>query len=96
VNQPRILFADEPTGNLDGATGARIVALLEQLNRESGSTIVMVTHDVSLAERTQRIVRLADGVVVEDREITTGAMREGPANGWETERQEDVATREAP
>lgn len=67
VNQPRILFADEPTGNLDGATGARIVALLEELNRESGSTIVLVTHDLTLAERTQRIIRLADGVVVEDR-----------------------------
>jgi putative ABC transport system ATP-binding protein len=67
VNQPKILFADEPTGNLDGTTGARIVALLEQLNRESGSTVVLVTHDLTLAERTQRIIRLADGVVVEDR-----------------------------
>lgn len=67
VNQPRILFADEPTGNLDGATGAKIVALLEALNRESGSTIVLVTHDLTLAERTERVIRLADGVVVEDR-----------------------------
>lgn len=67
VNQPKILFADEPTGNLDGATGARIVALLESLNRESGSTVVIVTHDIGLAERAQRIIRLADGVVVEDR-----------------------------
>ncbi|MBK8249748.1 MAG: hypothetical protein IPK85_20515 [Gemmatimonadetes bacterium] len=67
VNQPKILFADEPTGNLDGTTGAKIVALLEELNRESGSTVVMVTHDLGLAERTQRIIRLADGVVVEDR-----------------------------
>ena len=71
VNQPRILFADEPTGNLDGATGARIVGLLEQLNRESGSTVVLVTHDTGLAERTQRIIRLADGVVVEDRPTAT-------------------------
>ncbi len=67
VNQPRILFADEPTGNLDGNTGARIVALLEELNRESGSTVVLVTHDLALAERTQRVIRLADGIVVEDR-----------------------------
>jgi putative ABC transport system ATP-binding protein len=66
-NSPRILFADEPTGNLDGATGEKIVALLETLNRESGSTVVIVTHDVSLAERTHRVIRLKDGVVVEDR-----------------------------
>jgi putative ABC transport system ATP-binding protein len=66
VNQPRILFADEPTGNLDGATGARIVELLEVLNRESGSTIVLVTHDQSLAAHAGRIIRLRDGVVVED------------------------------
>ena len=66
VNRPRILFADEPTGNLDGATGARIVALLEELNRESGSTVVMVTHDRELAARAGRVIRLADGRVVED------------------------------
>ncbi|MCC6318493.1 MAG: ABC transporter ATP-binding protein [Gemmatimonadaceae bacterium] len=80
VNQPRILFADEPTGNLDGATGARIVALLEQLNRESGSTVVLVTHDIGLAERTQRVIRLADGVVVEDRR-TAHAVPGGNGHG---------------
>ena len=66
VNAPRILFADEPTGNLDAGTGARIVELLEALNRESGTTIVLVTHDPGLAARTGRVIRLADGVVVED------------------------------
>jgi putative ABC transport system ATP-binding protein len=66
VNDPRILFADEPTGNLDGTTGERIVELLESLNREHGCTIVLVTHDVALASRTQRTIRLRDGVVVED------------------------------
>jgi putative ABC transport system ATP-binding protein len=71
VNRPRILFADEPTGNLDGATGARIVELLESLNREDGTTIVLVTHDLGLAARAQRMIRLADGVVVED----SGARR---------------------
>src|SRR5215207_2347145 len=65
-NSPRLLFADEPTGNLDSETGARIVELLETLNRESGTTIVLVTHDLSLARRAQRIIRLADGVVVSD------------------------------
>jgi putative ABC transport system ATP-binding protein len=65
-NTPRILFADEPTGNLDSTTGARIVGLLEELNRESGATVVLVTHDLQLANRTQRIIRLADGRVVAD------------------------------
>jgi putative ABC transport system ATP-binding protein len=66
-NSPRILFADEPTGNLDGETGERIVVLLEALNRESGSTIVLVTHEMYLAERSGRIIRLKDGEVAEDR-----------------------------
>src|ERR671920_425842 len=65
-NAPRLLFADEPTGNLDSETGARIVELLETLNRESGTTIVLVTHDLALARRAQRIIRLADGVVAID------------------------------
>ncbi len=66
VNDPRILFADEPTGNLDGTTGEKIVELLMSLNRERGCTIVLVTHDATLAARTQRTIRLRDGVVVED------------------------------
>ena len=66
VNTPRILFADEPTGNLDESTGEKIVQLMEELNRESGCTVVLVTHDVGLARRTQRTIRLRDGVVVED------------------------------
>jgi putative ABC transport system ATP-binding protein len=65
-NAPRLLFADEPTGNLDSDTGAHIVELLETLNREAGTTIVLVTHDLTLAHRAQRIIRLADGVVISD------------------------------
>src|SRR5919199_4750555 len=65
-NAPRILFADEPTGNLDTDTGARIVELLESLNRESGATVVLVTHDPALAARAQRVIRLSDGAVVGD------------------------------
>jgi putative ABC transport system ATP-binding protein len=75
-NKPRILFADEPTGNLDSDTGARIVELLESLNRESGSTVVLVTHDLVLARRAQRVIRLSDGRVVSD-EQTTGAQTTG-------------------
>jgi putative ABC transport system ATP-binding protein len=66
VNRPKLLFADEPTGNLDAATGQRIIELLDSLNRDAGTTIVLVTHDAALAERTQRIIRLRDGVVTSD------------------------------
>ena len=66
ANRPRILFADEPTGNLDLANGARIVALLEELNRESGTTLVLVTHDPALADRARRSIHLLDGAVVSD------------------------------
>ena len=66
VHQPRILFADEPTGNLDATTGESIIALLEELNRERGTTLVLVTHDPVLAERARRTIRLADGAIVQD------------------------------
>ena len=65
-HKPRVLFADEPTGNLDGATGARIIELMSELNRESGTTLVLVTHDQTLAARAGRILRLHDGMVVAD------------------------------
>src|SRR5438034_9394901 len=65
-NAPRILFADEPTGNLDGVTGAKIFDLLQSLNSKSGSTIVLVTHDANLAAKAARIIRLSDGEIVED------------------------------
>ncbi len=66
ANSPRILFADEPTGNLDAATGSRVFELLAALNRESGSTIILVTHDAGLAGRASRVIRLSDGRVVAD------------------------------
>jgi putative ABC transport system ATP-binding protein len=66
VHSPRILFADEPTGNLDAATGEAIIGLMEELNRETGTTLVLVTHDLELAARAHRTIRLADGEVVSD------------------------------
>ncbi|MBX6365337.1 MAG: ABC transporter ATP-binding protein [Gemmatimonadetes bacterium] len=66
ANRPRILFADEPTGNLDAETGQRIVDLLVELNREARTTLVLVTHDRDLAARARRVVRLAGGRIVED------------------------------
>jgi putative ABC transport system ATP-binding protein len=64
INEPRILFADEPTGNLDAATGASIIVLLEELNRESGTTLVIVTHDSLLASRARRKILLEAGAIV--------------------------------
>ena len=61
-----MLFADEPTGNLDAASGRLVIELLESLNRESGSTVVLVTHDPALAGRASRIIRLEDGRLASD------------------------------
>lgn len=66
VNRPRLLFADEPTGNLDAETGAKIEDLLFELNRNSGTALVLVTHDESLARRTGRVVELRGGRVISD------------------------------
>lgn len=64
ANEPKILFADEPTGNLDEETGSRIQNLLFELNCMAGTTLVLVTHDTDLARRTQHIIRLRGGVAV--------------------------------
>lgn len=66
INEPSILFADEPTGNLDDETGAHIEDLLFELNRTAGTTLVVVTHDLELAAKTGRIIRLRGGRVVDD------------------------------
>ncbi len=68
---PKILFADEPTGNLDADTGGAVIDLLVQLNREEHTTLVLVTHDPELARRAQRVIRLSGGRVVSD--TPTGA-----------------------
>jgi putative ABC transport system ATP-binding protein len=66
VNKPRILFADEPTGNLDAETSEKIIQLLFNLNKEAGTTLVIVTHNLDLARDTQRIITLRGGNVVSD------------------------------
>jgi len=65
VTRPRLLFADEPTGNLDQSTGERVMDLLFRLNREHGTTLVLVTHDPELARRCDRVLTIADGSLEE-------------------------------
>ena len=78
VNNPRIIFADEPTGNLDTATGAVVEDLLFELNHTEGITLVIVTHDDELAARASRRIYLRDGLVVDDRTIgVLSAQEEG-------------------
>jgi putative ABC transport system ATP-binding protein len=69
-NRPSILFADEPTGNLDEETGENVIQLLFQLNKEAGTTLVIITHDLDLANRTQQILRLKGGKIMSNEKTT--------------------------
>lgn len=75
INQPRILFADEPTGNLDAATSHTVVDLLFELNHEAGTTLLMATHDQDLANRTDRVIQLRGGELVSDEKTNTKTRR---------------------
>jgi putative ABC transport system ATP-binding protein len=66
INQPSIILADEPTGNLDSKSGAEIMAIFQRLNEEQGITIIFVTHEPEIAQHTRRIVRIGDGLIVDD------------------------------
>ncbi len=70
ANKPAILFADEPTGNLDGKTGREVLSLMRTVSRELGITMILVTHDLSVAEQAERIIRLEDGQVADDSGVT--------------------------
>jgi putative ABC transport system ATP-binding protein len=73
VHRPRVLFADEPTGNLDRANGAMVIRLMEELNREVSTTLVLVTHDPALAERARRVIQLRDGTIASDSGVSMSA-----------------------
>ena len=76
ITKPPILLADEPTGNLDGKTGAQVLELLLELNRQEGATLVLVTHDPALAAHADRVITLRDGLVVSDvsRELASSEL----------------------
>lgn len=69
VNNPEVIFADEPTGNLDSKSGQAVMQILEKLNTESGHTIVLITHETETAEQAERIIRIRDGVVESDTKV---------------------------
>jgi putative ABC transport system ATP-binding protein len=69
INQPSIILADEPTGNLDSKSGAEIMAIFQHLNEEQGITIIFVTHEPEIAQHTRRIVRITDGLIVDDHPV---------------------------
>ena len=73
ANQPAVLLADEPTGNLDSSTGGQVIELLVRLNRDQGCTLVLVTHDPALAVHADRVVRLLDGRIASD-ELQVGSQ----------------------
>ena len=66
INEPKIIFADEPTGNLDTETGGKIIELLKSLNQEGGLTVVMVTHDEAIAQASNRRIQLKDGGILNE------------------------------
>jgi putative ABC transport system ATP-binding protein len=69
-NQPAILFADEPTGNLDAETSEKVIKLLFDLNKDAGTTLIIVTHDLELAARTSRSIKIKGGVIISDENPT--------------------------
>jgi putative ABC transport system ATP-binding protein len=76
VNEPAILLADEPTGALDSKTGVEIMDLFQTLHRETGQTVILVTHDAHVARHTDRIIKLADGKIVSD-EVNANPIKAG-------------------
>jgi len=77
INRPSLVFADEPTGNLDSHTGEDVLAMFQQLNQQDGITIILVTHDAQVARHARRIIQIHDGVIVDDVSAVAGMLGEG-------------------
>jgi putative ABC transport system ATP-binding protein len=96
VGEPRVLLADEPTGNLDTANGDEVMTILEALNKERGVAVVLVTHEAEIATRARRLIRIRDGLVVEDTalsdpaESNTGESNTGELSTAESDTAESV------
>ncbi len=69
VNDPDVIFADEPTGNLDSKSGKNVMSIIQRLNEEQGKTIILITHETATAEHAERIIRLVDGVISTDEKV---------------------------
>ena len=78
INNPSIVFADEPTGNLDSKTSEEVLQMLQQLNSEQGITIIIVTHDPSVARHAQRLIHIHDGLIVDGQSHASDPMPGGP------------------
>ena len=95
INEPAILLADEPTGNLDTKTGEEIIGIFQRLNRDTGQTVIYVTHDPFIARHTNRIIHLVDGRIVNDEPVKNpldaGTPRPDDLLGssWNSEDKED-------
>jgi len=73
INRPSILFADEPTGNLDSHTSEEVLRMFQQLNKDDGITVILVTHDANIAHHAKRIIHISDGVI--ENEVMSGPLR---------------------
>ncbi len=76
INHPPVLFADEPTGNLDSRTSREVLAMFQRLNREEGITIVLVTHDAEVARHAQRVIRISDGIIEDGASVESDQLAE--------------------
>ena len=90
ANDPPIIIADEPTGNLDSKVGQEIMDLLLSLNRERGTTLIIVTHDPKISEQTERVIRLMDGHLEGTTELAQPAKGEKPEKREQAEVREDA------
>jgi putative ABC transport system ATP-binding protein len=77
VNEPSIIFADEPTGNLDSKSGLQVMKILQDLNLKHGHTIILVTHEKYTAEHAERVIRMKDGMIIADERVSSRIIADG-------------------